>query len=189
MRMRLPPRGTELLPGTFVLPEPAEEREPLRDTLVPLAAVGALDLAACAGVAFADSWIRAAFLLAAAPLSFLVAALAASLFRRPEVVLDRAAGTVRLRRPELAPMEIPLADLRAVTLETVRGGGREAPATGLETRDGQWLPLHVGWAPGRGGDAGRVRARGEAVARWLDLPLEERAGAAAAPAAPAAPAA
>jgi hypothetical protein len=180
--MRLPPRGTPLLPGTFVLPDPVEEggrlvfREPLRDTLVPLAAVAALDLAACVGVAVAASWIQVVFLAVAAGLSFLVAALLSSLFRRPEVVLDRAAGSVRLRRPEHGPMEIPLADLRAVTLEPVSGGGLEAPAAGLETRDGGWLPLHVGWAPARGGDAARVRVRGEAVARWLGLPLEERGG-------------
>ena len=40
--MRFPPRGTPLLRGTFVLPDPVEEegrlvfREPLRDTLLPL---------------------------------------------------------------------------------------------------------------------------------------------------------
>ncbi len=181
--MRLPPRGTPLLPGTFVLPDPVEEdgrlvfREPLRDTLIPLAATGALDLAACVGVALSSSWAQLAFLVLAAGLSFLVAALLASLLRRPEVVLDRAAGQVRLRRPEHGPMEIPVADLRAVTLEPVRGGGMEAPAAGLETRDGAWLPLHVGWAPARGGDAARVRVRGEAVARWLGLPLEERGSA------------
>jgi hypothetical protein len=69
-----------------------------------------------------------------------------------------------------------VADVRAVTLEPVSGAGLTAPAAGLEMLDGQWLPLHVGWAPARGGDAAVVRARGEAVARWLGLPLEERAG-------------
>jgi hypothetical protein len=179
--MILPPRGTPLLPGTFVLPDPVEEgerlvfREPLRDTLVPLGAVGGIDLAACVGVACAEGWVRIAFLAAAAGLSFLCVALLVSLFRRPEVVLDRAAGVVRVRRPEIGPLEIPVAELRAVTLEPVRGAGLEAPAAGLEAREGGWLPLHVGWAPARGGDAARVRSLGAAAARWLGLPLEERA--------------
>lgn len=178
--MRLPPRGTPLLPGTFVLPDPVEEgdrlvfREPLRDTLVPLGAVGAIDLGACVGAACSDSWLRFVLLAAAAGLSFLSMALVASLFRRPEVVLDRGAGVVRVRRPEVGPLEIPVADVRSVTLESVRGAGLEAPATGFEMKDGAWLPLHVAWAPARGGDAERVRARGAAAARWLGLPLEER---------------
>ena len=103
--VQAPPRGTVLIPGTFVLPDPAEEegrlvfREPLRDTLVPLGVLGALDLAFCTGAAFAESWLRAAFLMGAAALSFLFAALLASLLRRPEVVLARAAGRIRIRRP------------------------------------------------------------------------------------------
>ena len=82
-----------------------------------------------------------------------------------------------LLRGESPSLHRPLArqaSLRAVTLEPVTGGGIEAPAAGLETRGGEWLPLHVGWAPARGGDAGRVRERGESVARYLGLPLEER---------------
>jgi hypothetical protein len=178
--MRLPPRGTPLLPGTFVLPEPREEegrlvfREPLRDTLVPLAVFGAIDLALCVGAVCTASWVRGALLVIAGGVSFLVVALLASLLRRPEVVLDRAAGRIRVRRPEIGPLEIEVGELRAVTLEPVRGAGLEAPAAGLETRGGEWLPLHVGWAPARGGDAARVRERGESVARYLGLPLEER---------------
>jgi hypothetical protein len=178
--MRFPPRGTPLVPGTFVLPEPVEEggrlvfREPLRDTLLPLGAVGLLDLAFCLGAAAAGGVARLVLLILAAGASFLVVALLASLLRRPEVVLDRGAGRVRMRRPEHAAVEIPVADLRAVTLESVAGPGLRAPAAGLETRDGQWIPLHVAWAPARGGDAGRARARAEAVARFLGLPVEER---------------
>jgi hypothetical protein len=183
--MRLPPRGSPLLPGTFTLPDPVEEegrlvfREPLRDTLVPLAAVTALGLSSCVAVVFTGSFVQVVFLVLAAGFSFLGVALLSSLFRRPEVVLDRAAGVLRFRRPEHAPMEIPAAEVRAVTLEPVSGAGMTAPAAGLELRDGGWLPLHVGWAPARGGDAARVRARGEAVARWLGVPVEERAGPAA----------
>jgi hypothetical protein len=162
-----------------VLPPPLEEghrlvfREPLRDTLVPLAAMGAIDLALCTGAVFTESWVRVGFLLGAAGFSFLVAALGASLLRRPEVVFDRAAGVARFRRPEHAPFEVPVAEVRAVTLEDVRGiGGLRAPAAGLETSGGEWIPLHVAWSPSRGGDAARARERGEAVARWLSVPLE-----------------
>jgi len=178
--MRFPPRGTPLLPGTFVLPDPVEEgerlvfREPLRDTLVPLGAVGAIDLALCVGVATASGWVQAVLLVLASGASFLVVALAASLLRRPEVVLDRGRGTLRMRRPEHAPVEIPVAEIRAVTLETVEGPGHSAPAAGIETRDGQWIPLHVAWAPARGGDAARARARAESVARFLGLAVEVR---------------
>ena len=180
--MRFPPRGSPLLPGTFTLPEPVEEggalvfREPLRDTLVPFFAVAALGLASCVGVACTESYVQVILLVAAAGFCFLGVALLSSLFRRPEVVLDRAGGVVRLRRPEHGFLSIPVADVRAVTLESVSGAGINALAAGLEMNDGQWLPLHVGWAPARGGDAAVVRARGEAVARWLGLPLEERAG-------------
>jgi hypothetical protein len=179
--MRFPPRGTPLLPGTFVLPEPFEEdgrlvfREPLRDTLIPLGAIGALDLAFCVGVASTEGWVQGALLVMAAGASFLVAALASSLLRRPEVVLDRAGGSVRLRRPEHGPVEIPVGSIRAVTLETVDGpGSPAAPAACLETTDGSWIPLHVAWAPARGGDAARARSRAESVARFLGLPLEDR---------------
>ncbi len=130
-------------------------------------------------VASTESFLQVVFLVLAAGFSFLGVALLSSLFRRPEVVLDRGAGVVRLRRPEHGPLEIPAAEIRAVTLETVSGAGMTAPAAGLELRDGQWLPLHVGWAPARGGDAARVRSRGESVARWLGIPLEERPGPAA----------
>ena len=178
--MRFPPRGAALLPGTFVLPDPVEEgerlvfREPLRDTLVPLAALGGLDLAFCIGVASAGGWVRVVLLALAAGASFLVMALLASLLRRPEVILDRGAGRIRLRRPEHSPVDLPGAEVRAVTLETVKGPGHTAPAAGLETRDGQWIPLHVAWAPARGGDAARARARAEAVARFLGLAVEDR---------------
>jgi hypothetical protein len=169
-----------MIPGTFTLPGPREEggrlvfREPLRDTLVPLAAVGTLDFAACLAFTASTGIVQAVFLVVAASLSFLVVALLASLLRRPEVVLDRAAGRIRIRRPETAPMDLDAAEVRAVTLEPVSGvGGITAPATGLEFRDGRWLPLHVGWSPARGGDAAAVRARGAAVASFLGLPLEE----------------
>lgn len=180
--MRFPPRGTPLVPGTFVLPDPVEEegrlvfREPLRDTLVPLGAVAAADLALCAGVAATTGLVQFLLLAGAAVLSFLVVALLVSLARRPEVVLDRGGGRVRIRRPEHVPVEIPTPDLRAVTLEPVAGTSGSAPAAGLETVDGQWLPLHVGWAARRGGDAALVRSRGEAVSAYLGLPLVERAG-------------
>jgi hypothetical protein len=175
------PRPPALIPGTFVLPDPVEEggrlvfREPIRDTLVPLAAVGALDLALCVGVASSDSWLRGAFLVGAAAFSFLVAALLVSLLRRPEVVLDRGAGRIRMRRPEDGEREIAVAEVRAVTLRRVEGGGMTAAAAGIDLRSGAWLPLHVGWAPRRGGDAAQVRARAESVAGWLGLPLEEAA--------------
>jgi len=179
--MRFPPRGTPLLPGTFVLPDPVEEggrlvfREPLRDTLVPLGAVGALDLALCVGVASAEGWVQGVLLVLAAGASFLVAALGASLLRRPEVVIDRGGGVLRMRRPEHGPVEIPVDSIRAVTLEPVGGPGRsDAPAACIETRDGAWIPLHVAWAPARGGDAARARARAEAVSRFLGVPLEDR---------------
>jgi hypothetical protein len=178
--MRFPPRGTALIPGTFVLPDPVEEggrlvfREPIRDTLVPLAAIAALGLAFCVGVAASGGWLKVVLLVLAAGTSFLVVALLSSLLRRPEVVLDRERGLVRMRRPEHAPVEIPVAEIRAVTLETVEGPGHRAPAAGIETRDGEWIPLHVAWAPARGGDAARARARAEAVARFLGLGVEER---------------
>ncbi len=181
--MRFPPRGTPLLRGTFVLPDPVEEggrlvfREPLGDTLLPLGAIGAVDLSLCVGVAFTDGLLRTLFLCAAALASFLVVALLLSLLRRPEVVLDRAGGRVRIRRPEHDPLDLPVAAIRAVTLEPVPDGSRTAPAAGLEIDGGEWLPLHVGWAERRGGDAARVRSRGEAVAGYLGLPLEERADA------------
>ena len=180
--MAPPPRTAVLIPGTFVLPDPIEEegrlvfREPLGDTLVPLGVVGAMDAAACTGVAFAGSWLQIAFLLAAAALSFLVAALAFSLLRRPEVVLDRAAGRVRIRRPEDGARDLPAAEVRAVSLGTVKGsGGITAPAAGLDTSDGGWIPLHVGWAERRGGDAARVRVQAEAVARYLGVPIVDSA--------------
>jgi hypothetical protein len=181
--MRFPPRGTPLLRGTFVLPDPVAEggrlvfREPLRDTLLPLGVLGSVDLALCAGIAFTDGLPRYLLLCAAAVASFLVAALLLSLLRRPEVVLDREQGRVRIRRPEHGPLDLPVRDLRAVTLEPVPDGSATAPAAGLETVEGEWLPLHVGWAERRGGGAARVRERGEAVASFLSLPLEERAGA------------
>ena len=106
--MRFPPRDTELIPGTFVLPEGREEgdrlvfREPLRDTLLPLAVVGTIDLSLCIGVAVSGGALRLILLVLAAGFSFLVAALAASLLRRPEVVLDRGVGVLRVRRPEHA---------------------------------------------------------------------------------------
>ena len=173
-----PPRGP-YLPGTFILPDPVEEegrlvfREPLGDTLLPLAVMGSLDLACCTGIAFAESWARMIFLVGAAGLSFLVAALAYSLLHRPEVVLDRAAGRIRIRRPEDGTRGIPVDAVRAVTIETVTAGaGITAPGAGLELRDGAWIPLHVAWTERRGGDSARVRARGEAVATHLGLPLE-----------------
>jgi len=179
--MRIPPRGTPLLRGTFVLPDPVEEggrlvfREPIRDTLVPAVVLAALDFALCTGVALTDGLPRYVLLCGAALLSFLVVALLLSLARRPEVVLDRAARRVRIRRPEHGPLDLDLGEIRAVTLEPVPDGSATAPAAGLETRAGEWLPLHVGWAERRGGDAARVRSRGEAVAGFLGLPLEERA--------------
>ena len=90
--MRLPPRGTPLLPGTFVLPDPVEEgdrlvfREPLRDTLVPFAAVSALGLSFSVGIGFTSSFVQVAFLVLAAGCAFLGVALLTSLFRRPEVI-------------------------------------------------------------------------------------------------------
>jgi len=176
--MDLPPRGASLVPGTFVLPEAIREgerlvyREPLSDTLVPLAALSGIDLALCVGVAAAGPMLRVPFVLGASGVSFLVAALAFSLFRRPEVVLDRAAGTLRARRPEHAPLDVPLGELRAVTVETVEGGGLRATAAGLATRGGAWIPLHVGWTPRRGGGPERTRAVAEEVGAWLGLPVE-----------------
>ena len=167
-----------MIPGTFVLPEGREVggrlvfREPLRDTLLPLAVVGGLDLLFCTGVALLGSWLQVLCLVGAAGLSFLVAALVASLLRRAEVVLDRPGGRVRVRRPEHGPVDLPLADLRAITVETVRGSGVEAPAAGMETVAGEWVPLHVGWTPSRGGDAARVRALAEEVGAYLGLPVE-----------------
>ncbi len=147
-------------------------REPLRDTLVPLAALGALDLAACFGVALGGSIVRVACFLVAAGVSFPVAALAVSLLRRPEVVFDAGAGLVRMSRGGGPAVEVPLADVVSVGLVTVTppGGGEAAPAAAVRTRDGRWLPLHLGRpASGAEGESG-ARAVAAAVGEFLGLP-------------------
>jgi hypothetical protein len=177
----LPARGAKLVFGAFLLPEPVKEsgalvyREPLRETLVPLAVVVALDLSFCVGIAMASSWLWVAFLLGATFFSFLVLALGVSLFRRPELVFEGPDGRVRIRRPEQPPFDRPVSDFRSVTIETVSSSGdRQAPAACLEALDGSWVPLHVGWTERRGkGEAG-ARAVAEAVSGHLGLPLEER---------------
>ena len=74
-----------------------------------------------------------------------------------------------------------------VTLEPVKGGSEEAPAAGIETADGGWLPLHVGWATRRGGGGELARSRGRELAGYLGVPFVDRAATGAAPAAPSPP--
>lgn len=162
-----------------MLPPPEREegrlvfREPLRDTLVPLAVVGSLDLICCFGVTVDLPVLPVICLFLAALLSFLVAALTVSLFRRPEVVFDAVAGVARFRRPETPPEEIPLADLEGIAILSVEDGtGATAPAVGLLRRDGPWLPVHVGWSERRGGGEAGVRTLAETLADYTGLPLE-----------------
>jgi hypothetical protein len=172
-----PPPG-EVPPGAFRLPPGRREggrlvyREPRADTLRPMAWMAALALAFCAGAVFAGEFVRALCLVAAGTASFLLFALAASLLRPREVVLDRDAGVIRLARAEHPPAEVPLAALRAVRLAWVRAGDAAALGAGLDAGEAGWIPLHAGWEGAPGGGEARARAVAEEVAGFLGLPVE-----------------